>query len=158
MNCGVRVAEFPRDVQLTFVEEPTAAGASRERWEEEDAFAQTSHKGGKVYFGVSNNGQREDFKATNERRREGDFGASSEGRREGDFGVSGEGHSGGEQREVGYRASSEGWGEAESAVLGQLMRLADHLVEAGVGFVGCRKVVHPLLKDYWRQNVSWLMS
>ena len=47
-----------------------------------------------------------------------------------------------------------GWKEVESAVLAHLMRLADHLVELGVGFVGCQKVVHPLLKDYWQEKVS----
>ena len=51
--------------------------------------------------------------------------------------------------------SNEGQREVESSVLRELMRLGAGLVEAGVGFVGCQKVVHPLLKDYWRENVSW---
>ncbi|CAI8055910.1 McKusick-Kaufman/Bardet-Biedl syndromes putative chaperonin, partial [Geodia barretti] len=65
-----------------------------------------------------------------------DFEASSDGQREiEDFG-----------------ASREEWKEVESVVLKGLMRLAVHLVEAGVRFVGCQKVVHPLIKDYWRQE------
>ena len=76
--------------------------------------------------------------ARNKRQEMIDFEASSDGQREiEDFG-----------------ASSEEWKEVESVVLKGLMRLAVHLVEAGVMFIGCQKVVHPLIKDYWRQEVS----
>ena len=61
--------------------------------------------------------------------------------------------------------ASDGVQEIEAHALRQLMRLGSCLVEEGVGFVGCQKVVHPLLKDYWReraspcklQQIMWLM-
>ena len=54
-------------------------------------------------------------------------------------------------------ASDGGGGKAlevESAVLKQLMGLAVNLVNEGVGFVGCQKVMHPLFKDYCREKVG----
>ena len=50
--------------------------------------------------------------------------------------------------------ASDGVQEIEAHALRQLMKLGSCLVEEGVGFVGCQKVVHPLLKDYWRERVS----
>ena len=44
--------------------------------------------------------------------------------------------------------------EVETAILGQLLSLAECLVAMGVGFVACQKCMHPLLKDYLRENVS----
>ena len=42
----------------------------------------------------------------------------------------------------------------DDIVVDKLMGVASHLVELGVGLVGCQKCVHPRVKDYLRQNVS----
>ena len=47
----------------------------------------------------------------------------------------------------------EGGREMERVAVRRLMRVASHLVEMGVRFVSCQKVIHPLLKDYWREKV-----
>ena len=39
-------------------------------------------------------------------------------------------------------------------MLRRLMSGASRLVAMGVRFVGCQKAMHPLLKDYWRENVK----
>lgn len=41
----------------------------------------------------------------------------------------------------------------ESLMLRRLMSLASCLVDMGVKFVGCQKIIHPLVKDYWRDMV-----
>ena len=41
----------------------------------------------------------------------------------------------------------------DDVVLEKLMGMASHLVQLGVGFVGCQKCVHPRVKDYLRQKV-----
>lgn len=39
-------------------------------------------------------------------------------------------------------------------MVGQIMRLMERLVEEeGVGFVGCQKCIHPLIKDYLKEKV-----
>ena len=43
-------------------------------------------------------------------------------------------------------------------VLGQLMSVADRLVAMGVKFVACQKVMHPLLKHFWRDKVLGLVA
>ena len=50
-------------------------------------------------------------------------------------------------------SATDGKQELEAVVLGQLMRVASHLVTMGVQFVGCQKVMHPLLKDFLREKV-----
>lgn len=47
----------------------------------------------------------------------------------------------------------EGRSRVEGVVLRRLMRVASCLIEMGVRFVGCQKVMHPLLKAYWRDKV-----
>ena len=47
---------------------------------------------------------------------------------------------------------SAGEAEIEAGVLKELLKMADHLVGLGVHFVGCQKVMHPVLKDFWREK------
>ena len=42
----------------------------------------------------------------------------------------------------------------EEAVLQQMLELAANLVTLGVGFVGCQKCIHPLIKDFFKQKVT----
>ena len=42
--------------------------------------------------------------------------------------------------------------DLEMVVLRRLMGVASHLVEMGIRFVGCQKVIHPLLRDFWREK------
>ena len=42
----------------------------------------------------------------------------------------------------------------DDVVVERLMGVASHLVELGVGFVGCQKCIHPQVKDYLREKVS----
>ena len=41
----------------------------------------------------------------------------------------------------------------ESAVLRQMLKVADWLLAAGVGVVACQKCVHPALRQYLRDKV-----
>ena len=42
----------------------------------------------------------------------------------------------------------------EDVIIDKLMGVAFHLVDLGVGLVGCQKCVHPQIKDYLREKVS----
>ena len=48
--------------------------------------------------------------------------------------------------------------ELQAVVLRQLMSVADRLVAMGVKFVACQKVMHPLLKQFWRDKVLGLRA
>ena len=41
----------------------------------------------------------------------------------------------------------------EDVIVDKLMGVASHLVDLGVGLVGCQKCVHPKIKDYLREKV-----
>ena len=121
------------------------SSASNERWTGIVSGASRASEGWREEPLAESRKKKIDFEASGDGQREIDFGASSEEWKEVESGV----------REIlDFGASSEEWQEVESGVLKELMRLAVHLVEAGVRFVGCQKVVHPLIKDYWRKKVS----
>ena len=42
----------------------------------------------------------------------------------------------------------------EEVIVQQLMAVAENLVQEGVGFVGCQKCIHPLIKEYLREQVG----
>ena len=46
----------------------------------------------------------------------------------------------------------------EGLVLDGLLSLAAGLVSSGVGMVGCQKCVHPLVKEYLREEVHSLVA
>ena len=53
-------------------------------------------------------------------------------------------------------AVKQGWGpeQFESAAVARMREAASQLVEFGVGFVGCQKVVHPVIKQLLRRKVN----
>lgn len=42
----------------------------------------------------------------------------------------------------------------EDVIVQQLMAVAESLVQDGVGLVGCQKCIHPLVKEYLREQVG----
>ena len=42
----------------------------------------------------------------------------------------------------------------DDVIVDKLMGVGSHLVNLGVGLVGCQKCVHPQVKEYLREQVS----
>lgn len=49
-----------------------------------------------------------------------------------------------------------GTAAVEKVTLAQLMAMAERLVQQGVGFWGCQKCVHPLVKEYLTEEVNYV--